>query len=220
MRTKIFRAIRWMWKCPAASFLLNFPEISMWGNAPWGGVGAHPLPARFQRLWDQVKHLVAGGFPYSEGIYEDMNKAIVVQFYWNRDQSACATLEEYTRYEFGPGVSEDVLGLVALLETAASNKQLKQPANKDEVLRAWQLAESIHTRLPEWGRGSWRWEILHLRALLDRERFAGAGLETPEAEAALLRLIEIYHAEIETDDPYHHRVRPPLKRAVSRKGNL
>ncbi len=65
---------------------------------------------------------------------------------------------------------------------------------------------------------NWRWEILHLRAVLDRERFAGGGLETPAAEAALLRLIEIYHCQMETDDPYHHRVRPPLRRAVSRCG--
>ena len=70
--------------------LLNFPEISMWGNWPWGGVGANPLPARFQRLWDQVQHAVQGGFPYSEGIYEDMNKAVVAQFYWDAGRSARA----------------------------------------------------------------------------------------------------------------------------------
>ena len=26
---------------------------------------------------------MAGGFPYSEGIYEDINKAIYAQFYWD-----------------------------------------------------------------------------------------------------------------------------------------
>jgi hypothetical protein len=199
--------------------LLNFPEISMWGNWPWGGFGAHPLPSRFQRLWDQVKHVVEGGFPYSEGIYEDMNKAVVVQFYWNRDQSARTTLEEYIAYEFGLGVTEDVLALVDLLETAAARSKQKQPIDADAVQRAFQLAEAVDARLPDWARQNWRWEILHLRAVLDRERFAGAGLETPAAEAAMLRLIEIYHCEIETDDPYHHRVRPPLKRAISRSGN-
>jgi hypothetical protein len=54
--------------------------------------------------------------------------------------------------------------------------------------------------------------------VLDRERFTGGGLETPAAEAAMLRLIEIYHCQIETDDPYHHRVRPLLRRAVNRSG--
>ena len=203
---------------PGKRPLLNFPEISMWGNGPWGGVGANPLPGRFQRLWDQVKHVVEGGFPYSEGIYEDMNKAVVAQFYWDRKRPARATLEEYIAYEFGGGVTEDVLAAVDILEASAGASYRKQPVDSKQVLRAAELADAVDARLPEWGRRSWRWEILHLRALLDRERFAGGGLETPAAEAALTRLIQIYHAQMETDDPYHHRVRPPLKQAVSRRG--
>lgn len=190
----------------------------MWGNSPWGGVGANPLPARFQRLWDQVKHVVQGGFPYSEGIYEDMNKAVSAQFYWDRDRSARATLEEYIGYEFGSGVSGDVLSLVEMLEAAASQSYQKQPVDADAARRARSLADSVHARLPEWARRNWRWEQIHLRALLDQERFAGGGLHTPEAEAALLRLIELYHCELETNDPYHHRVRPKSQRAVSRNG--
>ena len=196
--------------------LINFPEISMWGNWPWGGVGTHPLPARFQRLWNQVKHAVNGGFPYSEGIYEDMTKAITVQFYWDRDQSARTTLAEYIAYEFSPEVCEDVLTLIDILEAAASNA----PANPPAAQRAYQLADAVNNRLPTWAKQNWRWEILHLRAMLDRERFGGGGLESPAAETAMLRLIEIYHCQLETDDPYHHRVRPPLRRAVSRCGKL
>ncbi len=203
---------------PGNLSLLNFPEISMWGNWPWGGLGANPLPSRFQRLWNQVKHIVTGGFPYSEGIYEDMNKAVVVQAYWEPNRSAQETLEEYVAYEFGSGANEDVLPLVDLLEAAAGRSYQKQPVDADAAQRAWQLAEAVDARLPAWARQNWRWEILRLRALLDRERFAGGGLETPEAEAALFRLIEIYHCQMETDDPYHHRVRPPLRRAVSRRG--
>lgn len=198
--------------------LLNFPEISMWGNSPWGGFGANPLPARFQRLWDQVKQSVKGGFPYSEGIYEDMNKVVEAQFYWDKDQTAKTTLEEYIAYEFGTGVTEDVLTLVEFLENAASHSYKKEPVDTNEVKRAYKLAESVHARLPEWVKKNWRWEILHLRAILDRERFGGGGLETPAAEAAMMRLIEIYHCQMETDDPYHHRVRPPLKRTISRRG--
>jgi hypothetical protein len=201
---------------PGSLPLLNFPEISMWGNWPWGGFGAHPLPARFQRLWDQVKHVVQGGFPYSEGIYEDMNKAVVVQFYWNPDQSARETLAEYIAYEFGAGVNDDVLAVIDLLESAAGCSYRKQPVDADGVRRASQLADAVDGRLPAWARQNWRWEILRLRTILDRERFAGGGLETPAAEAAMTRLIELYHCQMETDDPYHHRVRPPLERAVTR----
>ena len=203
---------------PGGLPLLNFPEISMWGNSPWGGVGANPLPGRFQRLWEQVRKRVRGGFPYSEGIYEDMNKAVTVQFYWNRDQTAQATLEEYSHYEFGPGVFPQALELISLLEDAAGRSYLRQPVSAESAVRAHALAEDLHARLPGWGRQSWRWELLRLRALLDRERFAGAGLETPAAQAAMLRLAELYHCQLVTDDPYHHRVRPPLLQAVSRRG--
>jgi hypothetical protein len=165
-----------------------------------------------------VKHVVEGGFPYSEGIYEDMNKAVVVQFYWDRDQSAWTTLEEYIAYEFGSGVTKDVLAIIDILETTAGHSFRKQPVDAGAVQRAWQLAEAVNARLPDWAKQNWRWEILHMRALLDRERFAGGTLETPSAEAAMVRLIEIYHCQMETDDPYHHRVRPPLRRAVSRGG--
>ena len=92
--------------------LLNFPEIRMWGDWPWGGFGANPLPGRFQRLWDQVKQVVQGGFPYSEGINKDLNKAIVVQFCWDPKQTARSTLEEYIAYEFDSNATEDVLAMI------------------------------------------------------------------------------------------------------------
>ena len=61
--------------------LLNFPKISMGGQNLWGGYSANPLPERLQRLWNQTQKKLSGGFPYSEGIYEDLNKAICTQLY-------------------------------------------------------------------------------------------------------------------------------------------
>lgn len=59
-------------------------------------------------------------------------------------------------------------------------------------------------------------------ARLRRSRKPAAG-QLPRdqhvGKLAVGRLIEIYHCQMETDDPYHHRVRPPLRRAVSRRGN-
>jgi hypothetical protein len=36
----------------------------------------------------------------------------------------------------------------------------------------------------------------------------------------MLRRVDLYHCQLVTDDPYHHRVRPPLQQAVNRKGTL
>jgi len=205
---------------PGGLPLLNFPEISMWGNWPWGGFGANPLPSRLQRLWGQVKDVVRGGFPYSEGIYEDVNKVVEAQFYWDKDQSAHETMKEYIAYEFGLDKADDVLALIDDLEAAASQSYRKQPVDTDKVQRAYHLAESTNARLPDWAKQSWRWEILILRATLDRERFGGGSLDSPTAQAAMDRLMEIYHCQVVTDDPYHHRVRPPSRRAVSRNGEI
>ncbi len=195
---------------PGGLAMVNFPEISMWGNWPWGGLGAHVLPKRFQRLWDQAKHALAGGFPYSEGIYEDMTKAIIAQFYWDRDRSAGDTLREYAAYEYSPAVVEDVLTVVDLIETTASQAQMNLPVDPADVRKAADLAQAVEARLPEHSRKSWRWEILRIRAIMERERFAGEGWQTPAAEAAMRRLIEIYHSQHDITDSYHHRVRPPL----------
>jgi hypothetical protein len=203
---------------PGGLPLYNFPEISMWGNWPWGGAGANPLPGRLQKLWNQVSGAVQGGLPYSEGIYEDVNKALVTQFYWDRQISARATLEEYIGYEFSPEATSDVLELISLFEDTASCSYQKQPIDPQKVDRAYQIAEQVRMRLPVWALQNWRWELLHLRAVIDRERFNRGGLETPEAESAMMQLIKIYHCQLETDDPYHHRVRPPLRRAISRRG--
>jgi hypothetical protein len=231
--------------------LINFPEISMWGLFPWGGFGATPLPRRFQRLWDQVKPIVSGGFPYSEGIYEDINKAIVVQFYWDRDRTAQDTLREYIAYEYGSGVEDEVLRLIALIEMthtqgalAAARNNLqrgRESGSPPEALReaehvvrlteaglseigatqevdllaaeeARRLAQSINDRLQPWARDGWRWRILFLRAMLEPLRLTPGGLETPEAQAALRDLIDIFHARLCDDgsDPFHRLVRPPL----------
>ena len=56
--------------------MVGFPEISMYETFPWGGFGATPLPRHFPSQWDAVKLRSSGGFPYSEGISEDLNKVL------------------------------------------------------------------------------------------------------------------------------------------------
>ena len=95
--------------------LLGFPEISMHDMFPWSGFGATPLTARAQAQWNEQKKGLAGGYPYSEGIYEDITKAVYSQFYWS-DQPAAETVEEYIAFEFSPDVVTDVAGLIKTLE--------------------------------------------------------------------------------------------------------
>ena len=99
------------------------PGISLAGETPTGrisrnqhgrlaGVGrirgqpaAHPLPARVEA----VKARWQGGFPYSEGIFEDINKVLFARFYWKPDTTADEALREYIAFEYSPEVVDLVL---------------------------------------------------------------------------------------------------------------
>lgn len=183
---------------PGSLPLLNFPEISMFGMCPWGGYGANPSPAHFQKLWNRIKHLATGGFPYSEGIYEDLNKALVAGFYWDKDRSAEETVREYAAFEFGPDVCERVLEMVRILEANHNRHLIKESAR-----RAFTLAQEVEAVLTEPVRRSWRWRILYLRALIDQELHAHPDAMTDRLRDSFQELTAIYHAE-HTDE----RIKP------------
>ena len=181
--------------------LINFPEISMWGQTPWGGYGANPLPARLQRLWNQAKAKLSGGFPYSEGIYEDLNKAICGQFYWSPDRPAADTVNEYIAFEYSPDVAEPVSSAIQLLEANHDRNQIGATA-----LRARQLLQAADAKLTPAARRAWRWQILSLRGQIDAEMFQRGGkLIGPVLKQAFDELTRIYHAEGGHSMP----IRPP-----------
>lgn len=185
--------------------LINFPEISMWGTGgygPWGGFGASPLPGRLQDAWAHQRSLVVGGFPYSEGIYEDMSKAVCAQHYWDRDSHAIDTVREYIAYEFGPEVVDPVVRAVGILE----KNLVRWREDRDGVVRyvmaqtdgardAFQLLAQIENQISRYARTSWRWRILYLRALIDAELTRHDFALTEACEKAMEELTRIYHAE-------------------------
>ncbi len=176
---------------PGGVPLLNFPEITMWGRYPWGGSGANPLPDRLERLWGQARHLLHGGFPYSEGIFEDLNKVLVSRLYWNRQSSAALAVRDYVAYEFGPQVVEELTEAIYLLEKTYP-PETKTPQN---VERAWDLLQQADDRLCPRARASWRWRILYLRGLIDAELLRNKGKPTGACNEAYEELIHIYHAQ-------------------------
>ncbi len=185
---------------PGGLPLVNFPEISMWARNPWGGYGANPLPDRFERLWKQTDGKVVGGMPYSEGIYEDMNKVVCFQFYWQPDRPADDTLKEYIAFEYSPDVVEDVMAAIHRLEET-------WPQAGPKSGEARELIEKAEARLTPQARTAWRWRILYLRTVIDTEMARRGGrIGGPILKQAFDELTRIYHAEQAHDMP----VRPPV----------
>jgi hypothetical protein len=157
---------------PGGLQVVAFPEISMYRCLPWGGYGANPLPDHLQNLWDQCKDLAAGGFPYSEGIFEDINKAIYAQFFWSPAKPAWETVSEYLRTEFGAGAVEPLSRAVAILERnlprslSAGGVDLERV---DEAAEAWNWVREAEQTMGAERRAMWRWRLLFRRAQIDNE---------------------------------------------------
>jgi hypothetical protein len=209
--------------------VVGFPEISMHNTFPWGGFGATPLTARAQAQWNAQKKGVAGGYPYSEGIYEDLTKIVYSQFYWN-DQPSADTVKEYIAFEFSPDAVADVAGVIKTLE---QNHHLRWWPGKLEGVKlqmdwfpskgtkpqadpgaeeAYATMQRVDGLLTPQAKKAWRWRQLYLRALLDAELKTNGGSPNDKCNEAFAELIKIYHAE--NADP---AVRPPLPRDWKRK---
>jgi hypothetical protein len=198
---------------PGGLPLLDFPEISMYRMNPWGGYGANPLPDHLQRIWRESGARLAGGFPYSEGIFEDLNKAICLQFYWG-DVDARKTVAEYASGIASPRLAEKLSdaiyrleaqhghGLAAVSEWAkalppesavpifrVSAEKLK---GADETLKRF---EDIESEMQPEARKSWRWRLLLLRAGIDAELARYGGRMTDKLDSLLSEVTAIMDLE-------------------------
>jgi hypothetical protein len=195
--------------------LVGFPEISMEGMYPWGGFGANPQPARFQKEWNRVKDRVQGGFPYSEGTFEDLDKVIFAQFYWDPNKDVFDTVREYLSFELSPSVVTQMTKVIRIIEedhhyrwwpgapgdynfpgtdrwwNPAKGLPFKADPDADE---AFALVREAKTKLSPYVQNSWRWRIIYLRALLDSDLNRNRWHPSPEAEQAFRELLDIYHA--------------------------
>lgn len=217
--------------------VLGFPEISMAGMYPWGGFGANPQPDAFQKYWDgfrfgtsaplksrNIGPAIAGGWPYSEGVFEDINKVMFAQLYWDPERDVWDIVREYATSEFGPESAEDVLAIVRILEQNHHPRWWPDMSKRNDPFQpeniapqpdhgaeeAYGIAKRVDSGLGERARNSWRWRILYLRALLDAELKTNGGKPNDTCEQAFQELTRLYFAQ-NAEGP----VRPPASTSHS-----
>ena len=173
------------------------------GRQPLGGFGANPLPTRHQELWNVGKDSLAGGFLYSEGIFEDLNKVLYAQFYWQKGRPVGSIMDEYIAYEFSPKVVAPVRRAIEILGTnfprRDENIEKGDPrfvlAHSSGTEEALNLIRQADAQLSPRARASWRWRILYLRALIDDELVKNDFRVSPRCEQALQELTNIFDAQ-------------------------
>lgn len=145
-----------------------FPEISMFDCffTSYGCNGANPAPERFAR---QARDTVAAGCGaslYSEGMYEDANKAIWAGLLWKPERPTGDIAAEYSRWYFGAGNETRGARLIRSLEMTWGAKKLGQTS----LWYARKLladADSLLPALPKSTACRDRWQAIRDRAEMD-----------------------------------------------------
>lgn len=221
--------------------LLTFPDVSMTGIMPWGGVGGICTPTLMKRQEKPFAEHCDGGYLYTEGIYDDSNKVVMLGLYWDRQRTTEETLTDYCGYEYKGIDPNDFIHLIDLIEASQlyTNRFDRKPAPLTFSELAWDLARKMNEGAAEETKMYWRWRIMYIRAYLDLVRYRncakagwpsyGMGLsgywggfleEDEQAQKFLLELIQIYKAQEQDDDSrfaYHYYVRPPMDRGADPK---
>lgn len=194
--------------------LIDFPEISMYGCTPWGAYGASHLASFLNETNRKCGHLFRGGYPYSEGIFEDANKFIQLAYYSGEHENAFDALRDYVRYEFCCA-DEDLYEAVRRTETGLHRKRNKDGtfiqtnlADPSDVAFVYETLSRYAETLPASVTASRNFRLYYLRAVIDYElvKSDGYAIRSERAQNAMRELCELYHATDET----HPWVKPPV----------
>ena len=193
--------------------VIGFPEISMLTAVPWGGFGAVPVPAFIENSYKKTEMHHSGGIAYSEGIFEDINKIIILSMYFGGDTVA-EVLEDYFGYYFSDDTTALCIELVKCLESSLTRSRINDKGMVDDfptedvveysplfkikntecVEKALKLANEIKDRLSVDKKDSNRFRMLYLRAVIDKALVDNDGMLSDETEKASQELEKIYYA--------------------------
>lgn len=194
--------------------IVSFPEISMYRCTPWGGFGANPFPRALAEQFRKTQSFCHGGALYSEGIFEDVNKAVALELMRDPNADIDQIVLQYCTYHFGAEHAERITDLIFCLEHTLSRRtyladgsrndypsgtvralhryEIENPGEIDEICRDM---IAVREMLPEKIRNSWRFTQIYARARADAALLKNGGVPSEESDAILDKLIPLYHAQ-------------------------
>lgn len=194
--------------------IVSFSEISMHHCTPWGGFGANPFPKELAALIQKHSSFCQGGELYSEGIFEDINKAVALEQMRDPNTDPEQTVLQYCAYHFGASHAKRITDLIFRLENTlhrrtylADGSRNDYPSGRINALHRYEIvnteeidaiyrdAVAIYETLPEPIRSSWRFKQIYARACVDAVLLKNGGIPSEESDAILEQLIPLYHAQ-------------------------
>jgi hypothetical protein len=140
-------------------------SVSWWDPAyavTLGREPTNPRPSAYTTVFRRFAPHTDGFVTYSDGINDDVNKAVWSMLGWDSHQDVRELLIQYSRFHFGGKVAEPLAdGLLGLENNWRGS--LAHNAGVDGVLALWQRVEQRHPRLLE----NWRFQQHLMRAYYD-----------------------------------------------------
>ncbi len=185
--------------------LIDFPEISMCAAKPWGGFGANPITMFLDNAEKNCGSIHDGGFPYSEGIFEDINKWVCLGYYSGFYECSSDAVRDYIRFEFGIKQTNDLLRAIELMESSLPRSternnnapwrfQIRWGTAIPEIFR---IITEYNAIVPKKLQQNWKWRIVYLRAIIDYELYSNNYTTrfSDKAQTAYHELHNIFHTQ-------------------------
>lgn len=148
----------------------QFP-VAWWDPAfhlTLGREAANPRPVFYKVIQDYFGDYTSGFITYSDGVHDDVNKAVWSRLGWQPEASPREMLLDYTHCFFGAAVAASAADGILALEKNWEGS-LAENGGVTATLVLWQ---ELERQAPEL-RDNWRWQLCLLRAYYDaytRER--------------------------------------------------
>ena len=153
-----------------------------------------------QELWDRDGDKLAGGWPYSEGFYEEINKVVMLRLY--RDgQSASDTIKEYLSYEFGLAgellqkAHDAIFAMEKTLHRGFEPGHRYPIDNPEGIPEIEKAIVEVDASLPEEIRNLKKWQMIYLRAVIDGELYRNDFKRNAKVLEYFNKIIELCHLQ-------------------------
>ncbi|HZQ44000.1 MAG TPA: hypothetical protein VFA99_12145 [Acidobacteriaceae bacterium] len=186
---------------PARYRMLFYPDIAhtMHAQFPvpqWDPVFAltegrepiDPRPIDETHIYHHFARLHTGFVTYSEGVNDDVNKFLWTSLGWSSDADPRETLEEYSRYFFGPHIGKHSSSRVADAIFDLERDWRGPLASNVQIPRTLELLQQLNAGATPAQQNNWRFESLIYRANYDAYLQARLKVESGQEDSALRQL--------------------------------
>ncbi len=122
----------------------------------------NPRPTELRTLHRLHSPYTIGSVSYSEGVHDDVNKAVWSALEWNKDADLREILEDYGRFFIHSADENEIADIIFLLEKSWQGDPIENPCVEAAYIKLCTLKSSI----PELSE-NWRFMLLYFRGCCD-----------------------------------------------------